>query len=74
MSSEPYLREKQGHPWVAVDVVIFTLDREGLRSLLVQVKEGPFAGRWAFPGGLVGSTESVDEAAARELRERTSVR
>ena len=61
------------HPWVAVDVVIFTLDQKSLQCLLVQVKEGPFAGKWAFPGGLVGAEESVGEAAKRELHERTGV-
>ena len=66
--------DTQGHPWVAVDVVIFTLDRRALQCLLVQVKEGPFASKWAFPGGLVGATESVDEAAKRELHERTGVK
>ncbi len=64
----------QGHPWVAVDVVIFTLVADRLSCLLVQVKDGPFVGRWAFPGGLVGGPESVDQAAARELGERTAVR
>jgi 8-oxo-dGTP diphosphatase len=73
MKSRSRFTQNQGHPWVAVDVVIFTLDKEGLRCLLVQVNEGPFVGQWAFPGGLVGSMESVDEAAARELRERTEV-
>jgi 8-oxo-dGTP diphosphatase len=63
----------EGYPWVAVDLVIFTADERGLRCLLVQVKEGPFVEKWAFPGGLVGARESLDEAAARELRERTGV-
>lgn len=63
----------QGHPWVAVDVVIFTLKEGMLQALLVQVKDGPFAGRWAFPGGLVGAEESLDQAAERELWERTGV-
>ena len=66
--------DAQGHPWVAVDVVIFTLNRRTLQCLLVQVREGPFAGRWAFPGGLVGAKESVDEAARRELCERTGIK
>jgi 8-oxo-dGTP diphosphatase len=50
------------------------LDRGILKWLLVQVKEGPFAGKWAFPGGLVGSQESLDDAAKRELFERTSLK
>ena len=62
-----------GHPWVAVDVVIFTLVKDRLSWLLVEVKDGPFIGKWAFPGGLVRGPESVDEAAARELSERTGV-
>ena len=64
----------RGHPWVAVDVVIYTLHRRGLESLLVEVKEGPFAGQWAFPGGLVGAEESLDQAAEREVRERTGIK
>ena len=64
----------QGHPWVAVDVVIYTLHRRRLESLLVEVKEGPFAGQWAFPGGLVGAEESLDQAAEREVHERTGIK
>lgn len=73
---EPYRRfsESQGPPLVAVDVAVFTLEQRALRALLVQVKEGPFAGRWAFPGGLVGTGESLDQAAERELFERTGVK
>ena len=73
---ESYRRfsDAQGHPWVAVDVVIFTLNRRVLQCLLVQVKEGPFAGEWAFPGGLVGAEESLDQAAEREVYERTGMR
>ncbi len=66
--------DSQGHPWVAVDVVIYTLGRGRLECLLVQVKEGPFAGKWAFPGGLVGAEESLDQAAEREVYERTGVK
>lgn len=66
--------DTQGHPWVAVDVVIYTLLQKRLQCLLVQVKEGPFAGKWAFPGGLVAAAESLDQAAEREVRERTGVK
>jgi 8-oxo-dGTP diphosphatase len=56
-----------------VDVVLFTIDDERLKTLLVRIKKGPLAGRWAFPGGLVGLKESLDDAARRELREKTPV-
>lgn len=74
--AESYRRfsDTQGHPIVAVDVVIYTLENRSLQCLLVQVKEGPSAGKWAFPGGLVGADESLDQAAEREVYERTGIR
>lgn len=66
--------KSQRHPLVAVDLVICTLAKRALQCLLVQVKEGPFANLWAFPGGLVGAGESLDEAALRELQERTGLK
>jgi 8-oxo-dGTP diphosphatase len=61
-------------PRVAVDVVLFTIDDGVLQALLVKLKEGPLAGRWAFPGGLVGLGESLDDAAVRELQQKTGLR
>jgi 8-oxo-dGTP diphosphatase len=63
----------QPHPLAAVDVVVFTIDDGELKALLIQLREGPFAGRWAFPGGLIGLAESPQAAATRELREKTGV-
>jgi len=60
-------------PAVAVDVAVFTVLDRTLHVLLVQVRRGPLAGRWALPGGRVGA-ESLDEAASRELAARTGVR
>ena len=75
MRSEGALDHKrQGHPWVAVDVVLFSAGEGALETLLVRVKGGPFRGHWAFPGGLVGFDETLDEAARRELEEKTPVR
>jgi 8-oxo-dGTP diphosphatase len=63
----------QPHPYVAVDVVIFTIDTGELKTLVVRVREGRFAGQWAFPGGLVRMHESLDEAARRELSAKTGL-
>jgi ADP-ribose pyrophosphatase YjhB (NUDIX family) len=57
----------QAHAYIAVDVVILTIAEGLLEALVVQVRDGPFAGRWAFPGGLVGVGESLEEVAVREL-------
>jgi 8-oxo-dGTP diphosphatase len=64
---------RQAYPYVAVDVVIFSIDAGELKTLLVQVREGPYAGRWAFPGGLVRMDESLDDAARRELSAKTGL-
>jgi 8-oxo-dGTP diphosphatase len=60
-------------PLVAVDVVIFTIDRGALQALLVEVKSGPFAGHWAFPGGLVPVGEAPEATARRELQAQTGI-
>jgi 8-oxo-dGTP diphosphatase len=58
---------------VAVDVVIFTIDQGELKALLVLAKNGSFAGRWAFPGGMVPIGEAPEAAAIRELRAQTGI-
>jgi 8-oxo-dGTP diphosphatase len=65
--------QRQEHPWVAVDVAVLTIEAGRLLALLIKVKAGPAAGQWAFPGGLVGLGESLEEAARRELEEKTGV-
>lgn len=42
--------------------------------LLVRRKTEPGKGLWAFPGGFVGSDETIDAAVIRELREETGLR
>jgi 8-oxo-dGTP diphosphatase len=64
--SYPYAR-----PALAVDCVVFGLDDEDLKVLLIRRDLPPFEGRWALPGGFVRVDESVDEAARRELVEET---
>ena len=64
----------QPHASLAVDVIVMTIAERRLLALLVKVRDGPFAGRWAFPGGLVGVGESLEDAAMRELSAQTGLR
>ena len=58
---------------VTVDVVILTMSEGTLHMLLVRRGEAPFEGMWAIPGGFKRPTETLDEAARRELAEETGV-
>jgi 8-oxo-dGTP diphosphatase len=58
---------------VTVDVVVLTMSEGLLHVLLVCRGEAPFEGMWAIPGGFKRPTETLDEAAKRELGEETGV-
>jgi 8-oxo-dGTP diphosphatase len=58
---------------VTVDVVVLTMSEGRLHMLLVRRGVPPFEGMWAIPGGFKRPTETLDEAAKRELLEETGV-
>ena len=58
---------------VTVDIVILTMSEGTMNVLLVRRGEAPFKGMWAIPGGFKRPTETLDEAAKRELSEETGV-
>lgn len=58
---------------VTVDCVVFGLDDEDLKVLLIRRDLPPFEDKWALPGGFVRIDETLDEAARRELQEETSL-
>ena len=60
-------------PAVTVDCVVFGLDDQDLKVLLIQRDIEPFAGRWALPGGFVKTDETLEESALRELGEETGL-
>ncbi|MCB9233828.1 MAG: NUDIX hydrolase [Bacteroidia bacterium] len=61
-------------PALTVDCIIFGVENNQLKVLLIQRGEEPFKGAWALPGGFVLMGEDLEEAARRELEEETSVR
>jgi len=58
---------------VTVDIVVLTLVDRDLHVLLIERGEEPDKGRRSLPGGFVKPDESLEQAAARELREETGV-
>ena len=60
-------------PSVTVEVVILTLREGHLEALLTRRKEHPFLNYWSLPGGFVEAQESLDEAAARVLRQKAGL-
>ncbi len=61
-------------PALTVDVVVFALDDEDLKVMLIERDLKPFAGQWALPGGFVRVEETLAEAARRELEEETGLK
>jgi 8-oxo-dGTP diphosphatase len=70
-------------PSLAISTVIFALTPESARGesgggptlwipLVRRVKE-PFKGRWALPGGPLAPTESLEDAARRNLQQTTGL-
>lgn len=59
---------------LAVDCVVFGLDDDDLKVMLIERGQQPFKGKWALPGGFVRMDETTDEAARRELEEETGLK
>jgi len=77
MTEEEFLKnyDMSKYPSVAVtvDLAIFTIRNNQLSVLLIERGGHPFKGCWALPGGFIDTSETLDEAAARELKEETNL-
>jgi 8-oxo-dGTP diphosphatase len=60
-------------PALTTDCVVFGLDDNDLKILLIERASAPFKGRWALPGGFAVVGEHLDDTARRELEEETGL-
>ena len=60
-------------PAVTVDLVLFTVNNDALKVMLIRRADEPFAGDWSIPGGFLKAGESLGGAALRVLVEKTGV-
>ena len=61
------------HPAVTTDVVLFTIEEDELKVLLIERAADPYSGHWALPGGFIEIDEDLEAGALRELEEETGV-
>jgi len=52
---------------------IFTIDKGILKVLLIKRKNEPFEGLWSLVGGAMYNNERVEDAAKREIKEKTNL-
>ena len=69
-----YRIEDYFRPSLTADIAVFAEGDAGAKKLLL-IKRGehPYMNHWALPGGFMRSDETLEQAAARELREETGV-
>lgn len=60
-------------PILTVDVVIFVMENDALKVLMIRRQKNPFKGMYALPGAFIESRETLERAARRTLKERAGV-
>lgn len=69
---DQYTAESFSRPSLAVDVALITIVDKTLQVLMIRRPEHPHRHRWQLPGVFVGLDETLEEAAARSISEKTS--
>lgn len=62
------------HPAVTADCLVFASAGGEEALLLIERKNDPYRGFWAFPGGFMNIDETAEAAARRELEEETGLK
>lgn len=60
-------------PAVTTDCVVFGIDGNSIKVLLIERGNEPYKGCWAFPGGFLNMDENAEQGALRELKEETGL-
>lgn len=61
-------------PATTVDVVIFTIEGNDLKILLIRRENEPFRRQWALPGGFLFKNETAEQASYRVLHKKAGAR
>ena len=64
---------KYPRPAVTTDCVVFGIDGQKLKILLIKRGNEPYKDCWAFPGGFLNMDENAEQGALRELKEETGL-
>lgn len=58
---------------ITTDIVIFTIENDELKVLLIKRAEEPFKNQWALPGGFILKNEPPEKAALRVLKNKAGI-
>ena len=58
---------------ITTDIVIFTIENDELKVLLIKRAKEPFKNQWALPGGFLLKKEDPEKAAKRVLKEKAGI-
>lgn len=68
-----YRKKNYPKPALTADICVFARTGAGWRLLLIRRGGHPYLGCWALPGGFADQGETIEQTAARELREETGL-
>lgn len=58
---------------ITTDIVIFTIENDELKVLLIKRVKEPFKNQWALPGGFILDNEPPEKAALRVLKKKAGI-
>lgn len=61
-------------PALAVDTLIFSIQDDDLKVLLIKISKGAYNKKWSLPGGLVQLNETLEDTAERILVKKAGIK